>query len=65
MSKNALIRALNNIYEQAKRIGDGGHQDFKPFMAYCRIVGDMLRLQYEGKHALCGNEVEIGGLKTP
>ncbi|KAJ2931298.1 hypothetical protein H1R20_g5828, partial [Candolleomyces eurysporus] len=46
--KNALIRALNNVYEQAQRIGDGGHQDFKPFMAYCRIVGDMLRLQYEG-----------------
>ncbi|KAJ2916309.1 hypothetical protein MD484_g4108, partial [Candolleomyces efflorescens] len=46
--KNALIRALNNIYEQAERISDGENQDFKPFMAYCQIVGDMLRLQYDG-----------------
>lgn len=47
--QNALIIALNNVYETASSIRNGKHKSFLPFMTYCRIVCDMIQLHIKGK----------------
>jgi len=47
--QNALIRALNIIYEVAPKVATGSHPAFQDFLEYVGVVCDMISLHIRGE----------------